>query len=311
MKIAYFFCKNSARDPVAMSVYRACRQIAPFEDTTTFLDGSAVSRWNTIHGDCILLVLTEEIITDRYDRYVDVLNTLFANSTFAGVVNWHEGKNAPERIFTVHSNADVPSGNFGLTDPSCMRALLLSLEAARLQFGLADWRTVVEASHWSGSIAGSRPELLTRLRIPLFDIEIGSTATSWHNAQAVTTLASGLLRIRQKELAVFTSLLCLGGVHLESAFRDAVIDCPSRGYAVSHILPNRWVSSDVYCGSEGISKLRSCIESIRGGIQAIVYHDSLKGIYKQTVRAAANELGVDIMNHRKLRDGQLSLAFPP
>jgi hypothetical protein len=55
----------------------------------------------------VSLVRTESVITDAYDRYLDAMNTLFGDVTFTGVVNWHEGENAPDRILTVHSNADT------------------------------------------------------------------------------------------------------------------------------------------------------------------------------------------------------------
>lgn len=57
----------------------------------------------------------------------------------------------------------------------------------------------------------------------------------------------------------------------------------------------------VFDDENGLSRARACIDSITGGIEAIVFHDKLKGCYKDLVRKLGQELQVSIYRHQKLR----------
>ena len=67
----------------------------------------------------------------------------------------------------------------------------------------------------------------------------------------------------------------------------------------------KWIQHG-YEGDAGMMKLRSAAASVRGGIRAVAFHDSLRGPIKQAARALASELGVPAINHRRLRSGQLT-----
>jgi D-tyrosyl-tRNA(Tyr) deacylase len=264
-----------------------------------------VLQWIDESGNAILLVRTDEVVTDRYERYLAVMATHFPDATAAAAVNWHEGANAPDHILSVHSNADISSGSFGITDPAWMRALLLATEAARVEFALSDWSVVVEASHWSGSVSGSSPELIAMFPVPMFDIEIGSSPSSWKDPRAAHAVAEALLKAPRWKAPIVYSLLCVGGIHFEGAFRDGVFTAHEPGFAVSHILSNRWVQAGGYRGPEGVDRIRRCVGTIIGGVNAIVYHDSLKADQKSCLKNLADELSIPLVKHRHLRTGRL------
>src|SRR5262249_21941411 len=97
-------------------------------------------------------------------------------------------------------------------------------------------------------------------------------------------------------------LLCVGGVHFEPSFRDAVLGCPAEyPIGVSHILANHWLVAGGYAGDSGRDKLRGCAASVVGGINGIAFHESLKGPQKAAVRGLAEELGIPAFSHRALR----------
>lgn len=309
-KLVYFFCHNLERDPVALHVFNACQQDAAFGDTALTVDGLPVLKCRDEAGNEIYLVRTDEVVTDRYEVYADVMAEHFWDATAAAAVNWHEGANAPDRILSVHSNADITSGNFGITDPAWMRAFLLGAEAARLRFELMDWSVVVEASHWSGSMSGSEPELVADFPVPMFDIEIGSSPPSWTDPRAARAVAAALLHAPGLKSQIVHSLLCVGGIHFESAFRDGVFTNYQPGLAVSHILSTRWIQGEGYRGVAGVERMRRCVGTIVGGVQAVVYHDSLKSEQKACFRELADELSVPFIKHRLLRNGMPQTGTP-
>ena len=50
-----------------------------------------------------------------------------------------------------------------------------------------------------------------------------------------------------------------------------------------------------------MERASSCIDAIEGGIEAIVFHDKMKGCYKDLVRALGKKYNVPIYKHQKLR----------
>src|SRR5271157_2753572 len=123
-KLVYFFCHNLDRDPVAQHVYNACRLSGEFTNTSIEVDGLQVLRQVDEAENSTFLVRTDEVVTDRYETYLGVMEEHFPDTAAAAVINWHEGAHAPDRIFTIHSNADVVNGTFGKTDPAWMRAII-------------------------------------------------------------------------------------------------------------------------------------------------------------------------------------------
>lgn len=297
-----FFCTDLTIDPVAGRVFDTARRLLPLTEAGGEVDGMPVLAHRDHAGREFVLVRTADVLSHDYPRYLPVLNERFADFDVALVVNWHAGANAPDRIFMAHTTGDVASGEYGAADPALTTSVLRAIERTRAEAGLDDYRTVTEATHWSGVVHGHAPELLTRYPVPVLDVEIGSSPESWADPRAVEVLARALPRIFDEADAPRGSVLFVGGVHFEPAIRDAVLGDAARGdVAVSHILASHWLLAGGYDQSGGAEKLEACCRSIRGGVDAIVFHDSLKGGVKASVRAAAERLGIESFNHRRLR----------
>jgi hypothetical protein len=56
-----------------------------------------------------------------------------------------------------------------------------------------------------------------------------------------------------------------------------------------------------YDSPRGQEKLDACVQSVMGGVHAIVFHDKLKGAYKAQLRAFAERLAIPIFKHQALR----------
>ena len=80
----------------------------------------------------------------------------------------------------------------------------------------------------------------------------------------------------------------------------------TQGLALSHVLPNHWLVAHDYDSPERLKDLIACARSIKGGVDAIAFHDNLKAAHKQQVRNLAQELRVPALSHRKLRSADLA-----
>jgi D-tyrosyl-tRNA(Tyr) deacylase len=298
----YFFCTDLNKDPVGPRVYDAIARRVPILDAGWELDGLPVGTWSGPGGDALTFVRTQEVLSHDYGRYLAPLCERLASADLAALVNWHQGGNAPPSVLTVHTTGDIPSGIFGPADPRAMRTLLLALEARRVAAGLDRFSVQTEGTHWSGIAYGRPPQLLAQYPVPLMDVEIGSYPNDWADPGAIQVLAEALLDPFGRWDDPIVSLLCGGGVHFEPGFFRAVLDDPDgHPFALSHILPNQWFAAPEYEGDSGVSRLRACAASITGGIRGIVYHDKLKGTYKEPLRRLAAELGVPVFSHKRLR----------
>ncbi len=297
-----FLCADPDRDPVAGHVFEASRGLFPLAETGREVDGFPVLAWSDAAGREFVYVRTGDVLSHDYPRYLPVLAGQLADFDVGLLVNWHEGANAPDAIFMAHTTGDVVSGEYGAADPALTTAMLRAIERTRAEAGLERYRTVSEATHWSGVVHGHAPELLTRYPVPLLDVEIGSGPACWGDPEAARVLALALPRVFDEEPPRGGSVLFVGGVHFEPSIRDAVVgDARRDDVAVSHILAGHWLAAGGYGEPGGAAKLEACARSIAGGVDALVFHDSLKGPVKAAVRAAAERLGVECFNHRRLR----------
>lgn len=302
-KAVFYFCRDLSKDPVASHVLEFLRQSYSLEkcDGET-VDGFEVYQLINDHGDKFEFISTNEVISHDYVRYLPVMNSRFGEAEVAAVVNWHEGANAPDRIFCAHTTAEVVAQRFGPANPIHFYNLIHALERYRVAAGLDDFTTTTEASHWSGTPYASDPDLIRAYRPPVLDVEIGSSPSSWSNPIAVSVLGRSLLHVFDEPANPLRSLLCVGGIHFENAFANAVLRASNPGLAVSHILANQWVATAQYEGKDGLAALRNCVDSIQGGVDAIVFHDGLKGPYKAVCRQLGEELGIPAIKHKKLKD---------
>lgn len=293
----FFFCRTDI-DPVASRVFDAVTKPADTQETGLAVDGEAVLSADDERGNRFLLVRTEDVLSHDYPRYLPTLNEHFAEADFGAVVNWHEGDNAPDRVLTVHSTGDVPAGEWAPADPLLMRNLMLALEDERAQVAL-DFAVVTEATHWSGIPYGGAPDLIPQYPVPLYDVEIGSSPEAWADPTAHEVVARALLRVFEPhDDEGVISVLCGGGVHVETAWSTPVLEGP---LAVAHHLPNQWLVSGAYDDEHADAKLDACVASVRSGVQLIAVHDKLKATYKDPFRRLAERLGIPIVKHQALR----------
>ena len=301
-KAVFFFCPESI-DPGAGRVLEAVVESFAPEETGPVVEGRPVLQYSDGEGNTFSFVRTLKVVSHDYQRYLPVMNGYFQDCDLAGIITWHEGGNAPDRILTVHTTGDVGSGTFGPADPKLMRNLLLALERNRLEEGLEDFLVVTEATHWSGMVYGAQdPGLVPQYPVTLLDIEIGSTPGSWSTPGASRVLARSLVEVFRGDGRKLRNLLCAGGVHFEPAFAGAVFqDWDGAAFGISHILANQWLVTGRYEETDGPARLSACVGTIRGGIEGIAFHDNLKGVYKDRFRELASDLGIPVFKHQAMR----------
>ncbi|WP_126220890.1 D-aminoacyl-tRNA deacylase [Burkholderia vietnamiensis] len=305
--IVLAFCTDLDKDPVSSRVL--ARLLASGIDwhADGVVDGRPILHTQSGAVRYSLLQL-DNVFSHDYRRYAPLANSVFADADAIVIVNWHEGKNAPDRIFTIQTTGDMESGTFSPVDPAVTRGLFLAVEHARRQAGLDSYSTWMEATHWSGPLYGAQSGCLVAAVEPsVIDLEIGSTADAWACPDAVDVLARALLTVGERIARPAISLLCIGGVHFEPGFTQLLRDYgDTQGLALSHVLPNHWLVAYGYDSPDRLADLLACARSIKGGVDAIAFHDNLKGAHKQQVRSLASELGVPALSHRKLRSPDLA-----
>ncbi len=301
-KAVFFLCVDPF-DHVAGAVFQASRDAFPLTETDISVDGNRALCSGDGFGNLVFFVPTRKVVSHDYVRYLPEMQRSFSDCDIAGIVTWHAGENAPDKIFTAHTTGDVASGNFGPAAPGYMRNILLAMEGYRREEGLEEYRVTTEATHWSGMVyGGGAPEMIPEFPVPMIDIEIGSSPESWNDERAAKVLAKSLGSVFTSDGKRVRNLLCAGGVHFDPSFAGAVFqewdDC---AFGVSHILANQWLVSGRYEEPSGEERLENCVRSIAGGIEGIVFHDNLKGVYKDRFRALGAEYGIPVFKHQALR----------
>ena len=296
----FLFCSDSAKDPVAPGVLQASLDIyRPQRSESICLDGRGV--WFKQLSDSTVLAFAEtmDVPSYMYSTLATDLNTNFSDASLISVVNWHQGANAPRNIFCAHTTADVSEGLFAPASGTELSALLRALEAERKSSSLADWRVLVEASHWSGTMVGCAAQQLLAVKAPVVDLEIGSDEAAWGNVEAQQILARALGRVPEFRRPVLPQVLFCGGMHFEPSLSEGFF-CSE--FNISHVLPNQWMVAGAYGGEQGATRLGLALDSVREPVDALIFHDGLKGPFKASVRQMASERGLVCANHRLLRD---------
>ncbi|MDY0235344.1 MAG: D-aminoacyl-tRNA deacylase [Gudongella sp.] len=302
-RAVFYLAADGNIDHVAAPVFKALLELNTLIETNIIVDGKPVLMKKNQAGDEFYFVRTEKVLCHDYNRYLPIMLEHFSDFDVAGIVTWHEGANAPEHIFSVHTTGDVDSGNFGPANPQFMHNILVALEKNRVEENLEDFAVTTEATHWSGMMYGdSGPELIPQYPVPIMDIEIGSSEQSWKNPQAVKVLAKSLTEIFKEDGLKLKNVLCAGGQHFERGFSAEIFDTwDSYGYGISHIIPNQWLVTGEYEKDTGQEKLEFCVNSIAGEISGIAMHDGLKGAYKEQLRILGDKYNIPVFKHQKLR----------
>jgi D-tyrosyl-tRNA(Tyr) deacylase len=306
-KAVYYLCTNPGYpDPVAQPVFKAILETYDLDETDIIVDGHRVIRYTDEAGDAFYFVQTDKVICHDYPYYLPIMNKYFKDFDAAGLVTWHGGQNAPDKILTVHTTGDVESANFGPANSRYMRNLLLALDKFKTVANLEEFSVTTEATHWSGIVNnGGSPDLIPQYPVPLMDVEIGSTEGSWSNYTAAKVLAKALSYVFKDDDKTLKNLLCAGGIHFDPNFAAAVFKewgDNTLAFGISHILANQWLVTGDYGTEEGQARLEACLNSMGESIDGIVFHDNLQGPYKEQLRILGRKLNVPVFKHQVLRN---------
>lgn len=304
-KVVYYICDNHDWGYVSYLVWDILIEEVNLTPAGFTFDGREVMKYVDENNNEYYFAPTDIAICRDYAKYLPAMNKYFGDFDMSGMVTWHEGTNAPEKVITVHTIGDVNSGCFGSANPLYNHNLMWAMEKIRKEMGLDDFRVVTEATHWSGVYDGEGDAgLLLKYPVPMVDIEVGSETDSWFNKEACRVLAHSLLHIFDEDIELH-NLVCVGGVHFDPNFAEAVHASWNEGrefFGISHIIANQWLVSGEYENEDGIRKASECIDSIVGGIDGIVFHDKLKGCYKDLFRKLGEKYNVPIIKHQALRN---------
>lgn len=303
-KAVYYICNDERRQGlVSRIVWDILKEKGCMVPAGIVFDGRDVMVHKDERDNKYYFVPTEVPVCWDYPRYLPEMNGKFADCDIAGMVTWHEGASAPPKVLTVHSIGDVNSGVYGPTNPLYMRNLLHAMERNRVALGLEEYQTATEATHWSGThVTGSSPQLILQYPVPMVDIEVGSEKESWSDRAACKALADALTQVFDSDEKRVHNILCVGGIHFDPNFAQAVFtEWEGETFGVSHILANQWLEAGEYETEQGLAFASLAADAIIGGIEAIAFHDKMKGCYKNLVRALGEKYRVPILKHQRLR----------
>lgn len=296
MKFLFLFCSYPVIDPVAPDVLKRAK--AYYGAThSSFVVGGKIVFQTHINGHHFYFSETDDIASALYPVIADEINAQFGDVNMIGLINWHEGANAPSKIFCAHSTADIPSGIFGATSGKLLAATLMAIESERQAACLADYRTLFEASHWSGLTYGRQAAELLQINAPVFDIEIGSACDAWSDSNAQEVLVKAIGKIPEYCEIDKPRALYIGGIHFEPSATEIVF----QSAVIEHQLPNHWLVAGEYHLPGAEMKIEAAVKSCLQMPELIIYHAGLKSVYKECARKAAQRLGIPFISHKQLR----------
>jgi D-tyrosyl-tRNA(Tyr) deacylase len=295
----FFFCDDLSRDPCASNVFREVASLPGVSQADVEFDGFPVLCARRVDGSIGFFVRTKDVVSNDYARYAGAISEHFENARLAIVVNWHEGANAPDNVITFHSTGDVTAGVYGPTAPSMFSAYTRALERERSRGTLSDYKTLVEATHWSGVMYGSRAEQINAYHRPIYDMEIGSSSACWSDPRACGALARVCVFGPEPTTDGSTIIYC-GGVHFEENVTAAVL---SGRWHVGHVLPNHWLVAGDYATTEGRTKLESCLISYLEIPTLIALHKGLASKFRESIVKFADTAKLASITHKQMRDG--------
>ncbi|WP_432662165.1 D-aminoacyl-tRNA deacylase [Wukongibacter baidiensis] len=304
-KAVYYLCPDSEKDQVSPGVLSITDKLFNVEKIDIEIDGYPVMQYITPKGDIIYYVRTNEVICVDYSRYLPVMNKYFGDCDIAGMVNWHGGNKAPDRVLCIHTTGNVSTGHFGTSSPIYSTNIARSMDRHRRQLRLDDFRVTTEATHWSGIVYGGEQEWIEEYPVPLLDIEIGSTLESWTNLTAAEVIAKSLVEVFDNDKR-YPTVLYVGGIHFEETITQAVLHS-THPVSLTHILPSRWVEHEGYLDKAGVKAFDKCVHSIEGGIDAIVFHEKLKRPYRELCILYGEKLGVPAFKRKALKSPEKTL----
>lgn len=298
----FLFCNDPAVDPVAPEVLQlALERYDAVESSSWSVGGRPVFESRPETGLRLVFVPTRTVASYQYPEIAADLNAHFADAALISVVNWHAGGNAPQKVLCAHTSADVTHGCFPPAPSAMLTATLHALENARKEKGLTEWRTLIEASHWSGTPVGRPPSEILDVAAPVIDLEIGSYPEDWRDRTAHEVLVETFGSMHRYVRPNLPSVVFCGGIHFEPCLSEALLQ-QQIPVNLGLVLSNQWLVEGNYGGAEGDARIIEAVRSVLEPVSGLCFHDGLKSSYKTAVKDAAEKIGIPVFNHRKLRD---------
>ncbi len=303
---AYFLCMDASKDEVAPLVFNKTNSLVSLTALDWIVDDYPVLEHMTNDGNRLLYIRTKVVLCQDHHTYQPVLERL-KDVELIGMVNWHGGQNAPDKILAVHTAGDVMSSYYTPSKPLYATNIMRSLEQYKNATQLNDFSVTSEATHWSGIVYGGDVSWLKDVHAPLIDIEIGSTSLSYNNKEAIEVISKSLLDVFDNKQS-FPTVLYVGGMHFEDTITNAILH-PTHPFSLTHILPSRWIDNERYMGKIGLENIKKCIASIEGGIDGFVIHEKLKKPAKDVIRQLAEELDLPLINRKALKTPEKTVFY--
>ena len=306
-KAVYFFCADPSKDEVATKVFEQSKILFNLGEIELEVDGYPVLKYEQANGDTLFYVRTDLFICEDSKRYLHIINEHFGDCDLAVMVNWHGGQNAPDKVLCIHTVGDVPTANYSASDPQLSTNLVRALEKHRQSLELHDFKVTTEATHWSGIVYGGEPSWITEYPVPFLDVEIGSTSESYNNPAAIEVIVKALTEVFY-ETTKYPTVLYIGGIHFEDTITNAVLH-ETHPVSLTHILPSRWVETELYTGENGMMYLMRCINSIEGGIDGIAIHEKLRKDLRDAVTILADNIGIPVIKRKGLKSPENTILY--
>jgi D-tyrosyl-tRNA(Tyr) deacylase len=293
----FFFCTDLARDPCAANVFHVLERLPGVVAAGGEFDGFPILSARRDDGCEALFVRTRDVVSNDYARYAGQLTERFGQARLAVVVNWHEGAKAPDRVLTFHSTGDVVAGIYAPTIPSLFSGYIRALERERVRGGLDIYRTLVEATHWSGIVYGGSAKQILDFPLPIYDMEIGSSPACWSDPEACAALARTCV-IGPEQSADCPVILFCGGIHFEENVTKAVL---SEQVHAGHVLPNHWLEASDDSEVDAAAKLGACVASYVEAPHLLVVHKGLASRLRHQCLAFGDGAGMSGISHKQMR----------
>lgn len=106
----WWFSVGEGVHHVSRAVYARVEALFFPEPEGWTVDGYPVTRCRDRWGNTHRFLRTRTLVSYAFAEYLPLLRERFAEADLTGEVTWHAGDRAPDRVLTVHSIGDVPSG---------------------------------------------------------------------------------------------------------------------------------------------------------------------------------------------------------
>lgn len=191
-KAVFFFCGNLDKDPVASHVLEQSRTLFPLLQTGQSVDGRPVLVWERPRRLRLPLRDHRRGAEPRLWPVPFGAERVVRRLRRGGVRQLARRRQRAERSVVRAHHRRRAVGPVGPAAPAAIVSILRAMEECRQGLGLLDFKTSLEATHWSGVQHGQDPRLLLDYAVPLMDIEIGSVASSYGNPRAAEAVARAL-----------------------------------------------------------------------------------------------------------------------